>query len=197
MKKSTCVFLLSAALLVLSCNDAKDTNTPKVLAEKSTSKENEFYFNYSIEGKQVSLNPDEDILTSFNTFKDKSVFKIFAGKEAGPNLVLTIPSDLKSTVSVPSGSAEPGNEIAQGSVSLQDYPEKGYTFNSYDFMAATKQPPVADAILISDVKAISDKEKIITGNINVITVAGSSSANDPANKPYTIKGSFRIKSDKF
>ncbi len=184
-------------MLLLSCKDANDTSTQKSSAEANTTKEEGFYFTYSIDGKEFSLDTENDILTSFNTFKDKSVFKIFAGKETGPNLIVTIPSNLKANVSVPSGAVEPGNEIAQGSVSLQDYPEKGYTFNSYDFMSSTKQAPVADAIVVTDIKAVSNKEKIITGNINVTTVAGSSAGNDPENKPYVIKGKFRIKSDKF
>ena len=196
--KHLLALLLITSFITESCNNDKTSGSTANTASSEAEKPKDgFYFTYTIDGKEITLNVDEDVITSFNTFKDKSVFKIFAGKENGANLVLTIPSDLKNTISVPSGSAEAGDEIAQGSVSLQGYPENGYTFNSYDFLDAQKQKPVADAIVITEATAINTKEKIIAGTINVTTVTGANFKNDPAVKSYEIKGKFRIKSDKF
>lgn len=34
---------------------------------------------------------------------------------------------------------------------------------------------------------------IITGTVNVVTIPGNNPQNDPAVKPYTITGKFRVK----
>lgn len=195
MKRVKFMLVAIVVLAMISCTngDTKSSNTTT-----SSNTGTDYYFTYSIDGKEFSLNPETDVTTSYNAFgKDDKVFKIFAGKDNAESLTLTIPTDVSKPVSIPSG-GEVGTEIAQGSVSLQGYPQKGYVFNSHDFMDATTKSDIKpDAIKITEVKIVDSKIRIITGELNVVTVPGENKSNDPNFKPYIIKGKFRIKSDKF
>ncbi len=186
-----CLFLpvFASIIILASCGNATSENTTKTNeAENTIPPKEDYYFEYAIDGKLFRVNPD-DILTSYNSYQEKTEFKIFAGTEGSPQLVLTIPHDMSNPSNTASGSPEPGNSISQGSVSLQDYPTKGNTFNSYDFMANPKQAPTPDAIVITASEKLGEEGRIITGTINVSTISG----NDPTSKPYKITGKFKIK----
>lgn len=188
MKQSILLSSFIISLFLLSCGNESSEKTVSNEQEKSTSKSDNYYLDFTIDGKSVHVG-EENILTSYNNFNGKTEFKIFAGNEGGPQLVLTIPYDMSRPSSTPSGSPEAGNSISQGSVSLQDYPSKGNTFNSYDFMANPKQTPTPDAIVITSSEKLKEEGRIITGTINVSTIP----ANDPASTPYMISGKFKIK----
>lgn len=47
----------------------------------------------------------------------------------------------------PSGSPDPKMNISQGSASLQNYPEKNYTSNSFNGTYPDKSPVITDAIV--------------------------------------------------
>lgn len=183
------VIMIAASLI--SCSNSSPEKATAEGAEKSAPSNDSYYFDFTVDGKPVHVK-EGDILTTYNDFGNKTEFKIFAGAEGEPQLVLTIPNDMSKPSSTPSGSPEAGSSIAQGSLSLQGYPQKGYTFNSYDFLANPKPAPVPDAILITASEKAGEEGRIITGTINTTTVAGDP-GTDPANKPYTITGKFRIK----
>ena len=187
MKNILPILLLS---ILFGCTTS---NADKKAASLSSSSEGDLYFNYSIDGKEINLNMDE-VLTSYNEFSatDRE-FKIYAGKDDGPNLLLTITADMSKPSSTPNGSADPGNKIAQGSVSLQNYPEKGLIFNSYDFLLNPKPVEIPGAILVTQSEKDGESGRIITGSINVTLVNGENKQNDLAIKDHVIKGKFRIK----
>lgn len=161
------------------------TNSPK---NTKTTGGSDTYFEFSVDGKTFTVS-DDDVTTSYNKFGNKTEFKIFAGEN--PSLTLTIPNDMSKPSSTASGGAV-GTAIAQGSVSLQNYPDASHTFNSFDYMANPPQTPVADAIVITASELIGTEGRLISGTINVTTVPDSDN-NAPANKPYKIVGKFKVK----
>ncbi|WP_255065713.1 hypothetical protein [Lacihabitans sp. LS3-19] len=175
-------------LLVFACN----TGNSNSKTQDSTS--NELFFNYSIDGKDFYFT-EEDILTSYNDFgKGDHEFKVYVGKDNGPQLSLTIINDMSAPSSTPSGDPNPGHKLFQGSVSLQDYPDKIFTFNSYDGLLNPKPTPVSDAIVITKSKLEpGGKARIISGKLNVTVLGGENKSNDPAIKDYVLKGDFRIR----
>ncbi len=161
--------------------------------QNENTKSNELYFDYSIDGKEISLDTT-DILTSYNEFSTTDrEFKLFAGKDEGPSLVLTLTADMSKPSHTDNGSSEAGNKISQGSVSLQNYPSKGLTFNSYDFLLNPKPIVIPDAIVITNSEKVGETARILTGTINVIVRGGENKENDPSIKDYVIKGKFCIK----
>lgn len=105
-------------LLCLSCSKTEAIQSGEEINPKENT--NEFYFDYSIDGKAFSVNED-DILTTYNEFgATQKEFKIFAGKDQERSLILTITSDMSKPSTTPNGSAEAGNPLSQGSVSLQN-----------------------------------------------------------------------------
>ena len=93
----------------------------------------------------------------------------------------------------PNGSPESGNILSQGSVSLQNYPAKGNTFNSYDAFLKPSPEVIPNAIIITKSEAFKDKGRIITGTINTIVSGGENKQNDPTTKDHFINGNFRVK----
>jgi hypothetical protein len=153
-----------------------------------------YFFNYTIDGKAYSFE-SEDILTTYNDFgKGDHEFKIYVGKGSGPQLSLTIINDMSAPSSTPSGDPSSVHKLFQGSVSLQDYPDKAFTFNSYDGLQNPKPIPVSDAIVITKSELeTGGKARIITGKLNVTVLGGENKKNDPAIKEYVLKGDFRIR----
>ena len=76
---------------------------------------------------------DDNILDilALNISIKKSVFKIMAGEYGKINILLATTESVTKPSSTPSGSTNFEDEIKQGSVSLQNYPVKNYTSNSY------------------------------------------------------------------
>lgn len=188
-------YFLSITLIaaIMSCGNSS-TEKSNATADNNQPSSKDFYFDYTIDGKEIHLTQD-DILTTYNEFEDgkKIEFKIFAGKENGPQLLLTIPTNMSKPSTTPNGSPEPGNSISQGSVSLQAYPKKEFTFNSYDFLVNPKPAPKADAIIITNSEKLGDDARVITGTINTTVLGGENKSNDPDIKDRAIVGKFRIK----
>lgn len=183
--KNLFALLFVAAFAVSACNSNKSESKEAAPAAGKTTATGEF-FEFSVDGKPFTVN-SEDVLTSYNEFGKLKEFKIFAGKEGGATLTITIPNDMSQPSSTPSGVDEAGNTISQGSVSLQGYPEKGDTYNNYDFMANPPLPVVPDAVVVSASEKVGEEGRLISGSINTKTVA------DASGKQYTIVGKFTIK----
>ncbi len=178
--------------VILFCSCQSNQGSTASSAAPASTKD-KFYFNYTIDGKAFSVDTN-DILTSYNEFSatDRE-FKVFAGKEEGPNLVLTIVSDMAKPSSTPNGTPNANEKLVQGSVSLQNYPTKGFTFNSYDYLLNPKPEVIPDAIMITQSEKLGETARILTGTLNVTVRGGENKQNDPAIKDYVIKGEFRIK----
>lgn len=190
MKKFAILLIALVCPILFSCNSNTSTTEDKT-STNVDSKNDELYFDFSIDGKEFHLT-EADILTSYNEFGADKEFKIFAGKDEGPNLILNLVSDMSKSSNTPNGTPESSGKLGQGSVSLQNYPVKGLTFNSYDYLLDPKPAVIADAIVITNSDKVEDKGRIITGTINVIVRGGENKQNDPAIKDYVIKGKFRI-----
>lgn len=193
MKSTLSVVVLLSLCILFGCNSKNAADSDNSTNQSANAAQEGLYFEYSIDGKEFSLDTT-DILTSYNEFSatDRE-FKVFAGKESGPNLVLTLTADLSKPSSTANGAAEAGDKLSQGSVSLQNYPSKGFTFNSYDYLLNPKPTVIPDAIVVTKSEKVGEVARILTGTINVIVRGGENKQNDPAIKDYVIKGKFRIK----
>ncbi len=189
MKNSLILSIILAIICLISCNNSSNkTNTNE---NEATQKE-DLYFTFTIDGKEEVNIPSEEISTSYNIALKKPVFKIFAGEYGKINLLLATTEDVTKPSNTPSGSKNFDDEITQGSVSLQNYPEKNYTSNSFDTNFPASSIPVPDAIVITESKRYGDTHRIITGKINV-KVFGGDATNDPKVKDHIIVGKFRVK----
>lgn len=177
-------YMLIVCILLMSCGgNAQKTKT----ADKEA-----VYFEYTIEGKTTAV-AAADISTSYNVFGTKTEFKIFAGAADKPQLLLTIPNNMAAPSVTPSGSPDPVSSISQGSFSITDYPKKGYTFNSYDYLTSPKPTPQPEAIKITASQKTKDgKGQMITGTFDVTTVLSGKDKTNPEVKPYHITGKFQI-----
>ncbi|MGL4631006.1 MAG: hypothetical protein ACRCVT_07350 [Leadbetterella sp.] len=179
--KITIISIISSLLLIISCGNVSN----------SYEGDEKFYFTITIDGKEEVNFPPNEVTTSY-TIINKPVFKVFAGEYSKINLMLTTAQDVSKACSTPSGSTNLDDEITQGSVSLQNYPEKGYTSNSFAVNFPEASTPIPNAIVITESKRFGDSHRIITGTINV-KVFGGDDRNDPKVKDHTIAGKFRIK----
>lgn len=179
-------FFILSLIFGLACNNAP--GSVESINANALDK-NDTYFRFDVDGQSFSIE-DENISSTYHDYNDHTEFKIFAGADGSPSLMLTIVAPMKGPSSTPSGSAEPGNPLGQGSVSLQNFPEKGETNNNYDFLDGNKAAPVPDAINITAIDPAGKDATFITGTTSTITVA---SGNDPLKKTYKITGKFRIK----
>lgn len=193
MKRTLSLVLILSFTILCSCNsnNGKDATTSK--GQNENTENNDLYFNYSIDGKEISVDTN-DILTSYNEFgaTDRE-FKVFAGKDGETSLVLTIVSDMSKPSNTPNGTPNAAEKLVQGSVSLQNYPTKGFTFNSYDYLLNPKPAVIPDAIVITKSEKVGEVARILTGTINVTVRGGENKQHDPNIKDYVIKGKFRIK----
>lgn len=187
--RSTCVLFL-ALFLVIACSKNESSAGSSEVAQAGSSED--VYFEYTIDGQSVKLAP-EDLLSTYQKFGDNVEFKIFSGKEDGPRLLLIITQDMSKPSSTPSGSEEPGSPLRQGSVSLQDYPTKGLTSNSYDGFANPKPTITQDAILVTSSEKVGEEGRMITGTFNVTVLGGENADNDPSIKDRKVTGKFRVK----
>lgn len=193
MKRTLSLVLILSLIILYSCNPNNGTDATNSKGQNENAERNDLYFNYSIDGKEINVDTT-DILTTYNEFSatDRE-FKVFAGKDGEPSLVLTLTADLSKPSSTANGAAEAGDKLGQGSVSLQNYPTKGFTFNSYDFLLNPKPAVIPDAIVITKSEKVGEVARILTGTINVTVRGGENKQNDPAIKDYVIKGKFKIK----
>lgn len=181
------LFLLVFAFISFSCKTSGEATT--------TDADKDLKFEFTIDGKKFSF-ASEDVSTSYQEFgKGNHEFKVFVGSDYGKlALNMTITADMTKPSSTPNGDPNPGNALFQGSVSLQNYPEKSFTFNSYDGLQNPKPKPVSDAIVItSSVLEAGGKARIISGTINTVVLGGENKSKDPKIKDYVVKGSFTIR----
>ncbi len=184
MKNSFILIITFTIIGFLSCNISG--------TESKSANSEDLYFTFTIDGKEVVNIPASEISTSYNIALKKPVFKVFAGEYGKINLMLATTEDVTKTSSTPSGSKNFDDEITQGSVSLQNYPEKNYTCNSFNTNFPESSIPVPDAIIITGSKRFGDSHRIITGKINV-KVFGGDATNDPKVKDHVVVGKFSVK----
>ncbi len=188
MRKSI-LFVGMLVMGLLSCNNTASKSESQ--ASNATPIADKFYFEFVVDGKTITINPS-DITTSYHVTSKDTVFKILAGAYQAVTLVLTIPHDMSKPSSTPSGSSNYDLQITQGSVSLQNYPEKNLTFNSFDTGDPTTAIEVPDALVILSSEKVGKEYRIITGTIRVKLFGGDNKSNDPAIRDRDITGKFRI-----
>ena len=186
---------INLSILVLSflnCYGKTEKNTQNAAQIESAADVNEnFYFTFTVDGKEINIKPD-DVSTSYNVALKKPTFKILAGNYGEISVVLTTTADMTKPSSTPSGSTNYDEQITQGSVSLQNYPEKNYIFNSFDTGAAATSIPVPNAFAITKSERVADG-RIFTGTFEVKVFGGDNKKDDPNIKDRVIKGKFRVK----
>ena len=191
MKFTVYIIAAFALFSLYSCGgtDAKSTNEGGE-TNASISK-GDYYFTYTIDGKKMEI-PQDAITASLSVSGAVPIFKIFAGNYGETGIVLTIPNGVAAPSVTASGSLDDKLDIKQGSVSLQEYPEKGYTTNSFDYIYPDKTPIKPDAITITASEKEGDVARIISGKFSVTTY-GDFSGTDPKSTNHLVEGSFRIR----
>jgi hypothetical protein len=144
----------------------------------------------TIDGTPMTISA-ADVSTTFREVGTHHEFKILAGAEGKASLVLTAISDMTGPSSTPSGAPAPESGIHQGSVSLQNVPDTGYTTNSFDTASPETSQPVADAVVITKIEA-DGEARIVTGTFSATTFATRGS-KDPKDKDHVVKGTFRVR----
>ncbi len=190
MKNKLIITLCIMLSTFLSCNSKSEKNTDKSEITQEVIQD-EFYFTFTIDGKEINIKPD-DVSTSYNNALKKPTFKILAGNYGEISVVLTTTADMTKPSSTPSGSTNYDEQITQGSVSLQNYPEKNYVFNSFDTGSPATSIPVRNAFVITKTERVSDG-RIITGTFNVKVFGGDNKKNDPNIKDRMVVGKFKVK----
>ncbi|MCC7030040.1 MAG: hypothetical protein IT257_07025 [Chitinophagaceae bacterium] len=180
-------------LLILTFFICCESSNSNVSASPEPAKAGaQYYFDFSVDGKELHIKP-EDVTASYRQNGGIDVLKIFAGKEGEPTIVLTIPADPRKPSSTPNGSATEYNmEISQGSVSLQNYPEKNYTSNSFNTTYPEMSVVTPDAVLITASEPEASVARIITGSFNTTTY-GSKDSKDPKDSNHKVSGKFKIR----
>lgn len=189
--KTLLLLILSVSVFLFGCknNSSSSSQADKSVQTSSTEKDG-FYFDYTLDGKEMHVDA-EDISSTYYPDQNNR-FAIFAGKDGAITLLLTVSQDMTKGSVTPSGSSDPNMNIQQGSVSLQNYPEKNYTSNSYNSTYPEKTPVIADAITITASEKDGEEARIITGTFNAKTY-GDNTATDPKSTDHVIKGKFRIR----
>jgi hypothetical protein len=194
MKSSLVAASLFTILIAPSCKDktagvpaAGGKTSAGVAPEKTAQATEGEYFKFTIDGKPQQIAAD-DVSTTFNPSSEE--FKVYAGKDGGLSLTLTIPKMPSCPCSVPAGAA-PGNVLSQGSVSLQNFPSKPLVFNNwYNGLAGT---PAPDAIKISDLGTLANGSRYISGTVSTTVLKTESNGDSPDNVDHVVVGSFRVK----
>lgn len=183
--------MLSLSLFLFSCkNNASSTSKSSDSVEASANEKDGFYFDYTIDGKEMHVDA-EDISSSYYPDQNNR-FAIFAGKDETVKLLLTVSQNMTKGSVTPSGSADPAMNIQQGSISLQNYPEKNYTSNSYNSTYPERTPVIADAITITGSEKDGEEARIITGTFSAKTY-GDNKETDQKSTDHIIQGKFRIR----
>jgi hypothetical protein len=191
MKKYIAFSILFILISIFSCNSTSNKSEAKNSVEKIENITDEFFITFTIDGKEVNI-PIDEVSTSYNVALKKPVFKIMAGEYGKINLLLITTEDITKPSSTPSGSTNFDDEITQGSVSLQNYPLKNYTSNSYNMGDEKSKVISPNAIVITKSERVADKYRIIEGKINV-KVFGGDPGTDKNVSDHIIIGKFRVK----
>ncbi len=177
---------------IFSCNSSSKSDEKNTIsANENLVQKQEFYFIFNIDGKEYSI-PTEEVSTTYNDALKKPVFKIMAGEYGKINVLLATTESVVGPSSTPSGSANFEDEIKQGSVSLQNFPVKNYTSNSYNMGTPNSMVISPNAIIITKSKRVGDEYRIIEGTFNT-TVFGGEAGTDKNVSDHKISGKFRLK----
>jgi hypothetical protein len=192
MKKHLLISALFILTAIFSCNSSSKSTTEsgETVAEDSSQKQ-EFYFEFTIDGKPYSI-PAEEVSTTYNDALKKPVFKIMAGEYGKINVLLATTESVVGPSNTPSGSENFEDEIKQGSVSLQNFPVKNYTSNSYNMGTPNSMVITPNAITITKSTRFKDEYRIIEGTFNT-TVFGGEAGTDKNVSDHKISGKFRLK----
>jgi hypothetical protein len=192
MKKHLLFSALFILATIFSCNSSsKNTSQNKEKATDNSSQKQEFYFEFTIDGKAYSI-PVEEVSTTYNDALKKPVFKIMAGEYGKINVLLATTESVTGPSSTPSGSENFDDEIKQGSVSLQNFPEKNYTSNSYNMGTPASMVITPNAITITKSTRYGDTHRVIEGTFNT-KVYGGEAGTDKNVADRHLAGSFRLK----
>jgi hypothetical protein len=192
MQKHLLFSTLFILISIFSCNStSKNGNENFVITADDSNQKQEFYFEFTIDGKPYSI-PAEEVSTTYNNALKKPVFKIMAGEYGKINVLLATTESVVGPSNTPSGSENYDDEIKQGSVSLQNYPEKNYTSNSYNMGTPSSMIITPNAITITKSTRFKDEYRIIEGTFNT-TVFGGEAGSDKNVADHKIVGKFRVK----
>lgn len=181
-------FLITA---IFSCNSTAKSGSEKQEDVSTNSEQSqEFYFTFNIDGKDYSI-PPEEVSTTYNDALKKPVFKIMAGEYGKVNVFLTTTESVIGPSTTPSGSSNHDDQINQGSVSLQNYPVKNYTSNSYNMGTPISMIISPNAFTITKSTKIGDTHRIIEGAFNT-TVFGGEAGTDKNVSDHKLFGKFRL-----
>lgn len=193
MKKFLLIILAPVFTFIACNNNNSAAVNPAGATVAATAPKGELYFNFAADGKAYEIAAD-DVSSTFNNFNGHPAFKIYAGADGEKGVLLTIPKDMKGPSSTPNGSKDFNDNITQGSVSLIDYPEKGYTTNSFNTVYPEMSQIIPDAVVITSIEEDGKDAKIITGTFNAKTYGSHSKNNtDTKDIDHDVKGKFRIR----
>lgn len=151
------------------------------------------YFEFTVDGKPFSV-AAEDISSTFRAVGDHAEFKVFAHKEGNPGITLVVNNAMTGPSKTPNGSPVVESGISQGSLSLQEFPEKGYTTNSFNAIYPEMAVVVPDAVVITSIVEDGEKAKIVTGTFDTKTWGTHSKGTpDPKDTDHVVKGKFSIR----
>ena len=125
---------------------------------------------------------------------DHNELKVFAGKQGATGVSLVVPGPMTGPSTTPNGSPIVESGISQGSVSLHEFPEKGYTTNSFNATYPEMAVVVPNAVVITAIDADGKDAKIVTGTFEAKTFGSHSKGTpDPKDTDHQVKGRFRIR----
>ncbi|MEJ7601559.1 MAG: hypothetical protein WKG01_26890 [Kofleriaceae bacterium] len=151
------------------------------------------YFEFTVDGKPYTIEPG-DVSSTFRSVGDHAEFKVFAGKDGATGISLVVTSPMTGPSSTPNGSTVVESGLSQGSVSLHQFPEKGYTTNSFNATYPEMAVVVPDAVVITSIDADGKDAKVVTGTFETKTYGTHSKGTpDPKDTDHVVKGKFRIR----
>jgi len=183
------------ALSVVSCSSkpAEPGKGSGAATEGAKAPAGDRYFELTVDGKSFSIDPG-DVSSTFRSVGDHAEFKVFAGKQDATGVSLVVTGPMTGPSSTPNGSPVVESGLSQGSVSLHEFPEKGYTTNSFNATYPEMAVVVADAVVITSIVADGKDAKVITGTFGAKTYGSHSKGTpDPKDTDHVVKGKFRIR----
>lgn len=151
------------------------------------------YFDFTVDGTAFRVDAG-DVSSTYRSVGDHAELKIFAGKSGATGISLVAIGPMTGPSSTPNGSPVIESGLSQGSVSLHEFPEKGYTTNSFNATYPEMAVVVPDAVVITSIDADGKDAKIITGTFSAKTYGTHSKGTpDPKDTDHVVKGKFRIR----
>jgi hypothetical protein len=179
-----------SVLALTACSSKSSEPQPTGSAAAATA---DRYFELTVDGKAFKIDA-ADISSTFRTVGNHAEFKVFAGKQDATAVSLTAIGPMTGPSSTPNGSPDVASGISQGSVSLHEYPEKGYTTNSFNATYPEMAVVVPDAVVITAIAADGADAKLVTGTFEAKTYGSHSKGTpDPKDTDHVVKGKFRIR----